>query len=730
MAVTPRIPLSERIQKLSQTVKEFLDTTSPFEKIEILNNLSEVQEYLKGHSALSDAIEGLPTEGELALKSIIAIGEGPILFQGLDEQALASPEFNLFLGQLLDVEKSYDTIGGIIGYHLTVLKLIIENEEAGCQMDHAVRYSKPEGLNLAEDSAETRQAIIDGLVNLPQLATFYPVGGAGDRLMLKDEETDEMLPAARLQFAGRTLLETNFRDLQGREYLYYKVFGKQLLTPVAMMTSHEKNNHAHIVSICEHKRWFGRPQHSFFLFIQPLAPVITKEGHWSLKAPLHLNLKPGGHGVIWKLAHDAGVFEWLKTLNRSKGIVRQINNPIAGTDNGILGLIGVGCQTGKSFGFASCDRLIHAAEGMDVLVERKQESGYEYCISNIEYTEFTKKGLEDVPESSDSPYSAFPANTNLLFFDIAAVNEAVKHNPLPGMVLNLKNKAIFLDRDGTRSEIEAGRLETTMQNIADSFADVFTEPINHETYHKLRTFLTYNQRSKTISVTKKVYTPGKPAHETPENSFYDYQTNNRVLLVDHCGFQVPAQISLDAYLKDGPPLIFLFHPALGPLWSIIGQKVHGGRLAPKAEMQLEIAEVDVKNLDLDGSLSVRAQAVMGEKNTQELLRYSEMCGKCELINVTIKNKGIDWERSRPYWKTQYTYHEALKIVLKGTGEFYAENVTFNGNHLIQVPDGIRMTAFEENGVLQFKSEKIIKPTWFWKYTITDDKRIHLTKIKT
>lgn len=28
------------------------------------------------------------------------------------------------------------------------------------------------------------------------------------------------------------------------------------------------------------------------------------------------------------------------------------------------------------------------------------------------------------------------------------------------------------------------------------------------------------------------------------------------------------------YLEQGPGFIFLYHPALGPLWDVIGQKVH------------------------------------------------------------------------------------------------------------------------------------------------------------
>ena len=35
-------------------------------------------------------------------------------------------------------------------------------------------------------------------------------------------------------------------------------------------------------------------------------------------------MKPGGHGVIWKLMLDTGVFDWLGAQGRQAAIVRQI----------------------------------------------------------------------------------------------------------------------------------------------------------------------------------------------------------------------------------------------------------------------------------------------------------------------------------------------------------------------------------------------------------------------
>ena len=65
------------------------------------------------------------------------------------------------------------------------------------------------------------------------------------------------------------------------------------------------------------------------------------------------------------------------------------------------------------------------------------------------------------------------------------------------------------------------------------------------------------------------------------------------------------------YLERGPGFVFLAHPALGPLWQVVGQKLRGGSLAPRAELQLEVAEACLRDVHVCGSLRVMADAVLG-----------------------------------------------------------------------------------------------------------------------
>ena len=90
---------------------------------------------------------------------------------------------------LLQVERNYQQIGGVIGYHLTVLKLIVEKHADPESLSSKTRLLKPEDLDLTKNDKSIRHYVRKGIECLPQLAEIYPVGGAGDRLGLVDEES-------------------------------------------------------------------------------------------------------------------------------------------------------------------------------------------------------------------------------------------------------------------------------------------------------------------------------------------------------------------------------------------------------------------------------------------------------------------------------------------------------------------------------------------------------------
>lgn len=684
----------EILTPLAQSLKKTKDLG---EKQELLLNFTRVEKSISNGSLRPFLLSESGLWPKIAVLSLAAIGQDQIVL-GHSMEGANREKIRSFLQMLTSIDRFYESIGGIVGYHLHILKLLVEEPIK----EKNISFAKPQGIDVTQPSEKVLQAVYAGIQALPEIGEIYPIGGLGSRLDLKSK-TGEPLPVALLPFLGRSLLEGLVRDVQGREFCYYRLFGKQVTVPIAMMTSQEKQNGAHILSYCIKKHWFGRPQESFQLFPQLSVPVLTKEGMWSMHAPFEPNLAPGGHGALWRTAEERGVFNWFQEQEKNHVVIRQINNPIGGLDGGLYALIGIGKQGDKAFGFASCQRLPHAAEGVLVAMEKEGET----TLSNIEYTDFPKYGIEDKPEPDG--FSPYPANTNILYANLRRILPQIKKSPLPGLILNMKAKVPYLTSDGRKEELVGGRLESMMQNLSDSLTSVAKE--------ELPTFLTYNERRKTISAAKRKFGEDKKLLETPEGAFYDLLFNAYDLLKNYCGFELPSFSDSDIYLKEGPSLLFIYHPGLGPLYDIIAQKIQRGRIASGGELQLEIADILIRDLELEGSLLIEAENLLGH-HSQDIVRYSQKTGKCVLKNVKVRNKGINRKVEQTYWKNTLKRQQSLKIFLEGQSEFYAENVTFTGNQSFSVPDGERWVVSQEGKEVRILKEKA---DWNWSYHFEKNK---------
>lgn len=679
---------------------------------------------VSGGSALRDALYSLAgLVGKWTSEGVVAAKERR-------EEMEVLPRLLKFLD---NVEEFYDCIGGIIGYQIMALELLSASKDRMHQpsKDKFVDFHVPSGLNLLKDKEYASQAALWGIEGLPELGEIYPIGGAGDRLGLVDSDTGESLPAALLPYCGRSLLEGLIRDLQAREFLHFKIFGGQCITPVAIMTSSVKDNHEHIIAICERLDWFGRGRDNFRLFEQPLVPVVNaKDGKWLISKSLFPVGKPGGHGAIWKLAYDRGVLQWLQNCGRKGATVRQVSNVVAATDLTMMALAGIGLRCNKKLGFASCERRPGATEGVNVLIEKQNLEGlWSYGITCIEYTEFEKYGIPE-PTLTNSSQVSFPANTNILYVDLQAVQEVGSRKNascLPGMVLNLKKAVSYPNHLGFECSAAGGRLECTMQNIADDFMNTFNYRCSKGIESELNTFIVYNERKRvTSSAKRKLKSEDRSLHQTPEGSLLDIMRNAHDLL-SSCGIDIPMVQDNSEYMHSGPPFLIFLHPALGPFWDIIRQKFVGGSVSKGSELQIEVAEFLWKDVELDGSFIILADNVMGStknsKNGEQILHYGSRCGRCRLQSVKIVNEGINWTSpNNVYWKHDVERSESVKIILHGNAEFEAKDVVLKGNHVFEVPDGHRMCIIQDRAGFVVKldlirDELMDSGTWHWKYAV-------------
>ena len=682
----------------------------------LVTKVPEVVSFFSNPSPLRTFLAGLSEECEYVIKALVAIGQGSFfLNRSLPFLDLTS-HYRSLLDDLLVIENFYKEVGGVVGYQYLVLSLLAQ--EKGEVAD--ISLKPPERIDLTdENDPAVRSAIVKGIWGQGKMAEFYPLGGTADRLELKDEKSGKELPAACLVFQGKRLLEKMIHDLQAREYLHYKLFGKQILTPLVLMTSKVENNHDHIQTICIENGWFNRPKTSFCFLIQPSVPVFTKRADWCLEKPMRLLLKPGGHGAIWKIAKEAKTFDWLASLGKTKALVRQINNPIAAIDYGLLAFSGMGHEKDRSFGFASCERQVNASEGMIVKKEVKSFEKQSAVITNIEYCDFEKYGIEDRPEGEENPFSLFPSNTNILFVDLPSLEKKVASLPFPGLLVNFR-EGVHYTLKGQKKE-KLARLETTMQNMADAF------PFEERAASPL-TYVTFNKREKTISTTKRQKSLESEPFETPEKCFYDLMQNAREVLRKGCGIRFKKRENQRGVSAEKRPFLMSYHPALGPLYSIIRQKIQGGEFLDGSELQLEIADLEIKNLRLDGSLLVIADQVMGHTDAQGMLHYSDRTGQCILKNVKIENGGVDWQAESHFaWKHQIKRKELFQIHLKGQSRFEAENIIFRGNFKIEVEEGVHMLARQKGEGIVFEKKALSQVEPFWAYKKKADHTICLSR---
>ena len=639
-------------------------------------------EYLQAHAALQKLFSKLSDSKKRIVKEIIALGQADRIFFSLEEKDFAS--FNKLLDTLLEVDLCYKDIGGISGY-LNKFVSLLKLEQ---KKDLECSFKQPYVIDISKRTPEVQEYIDTGIVSLSKLAAIFPVGGSGDRLNLIDEKTGEKLSQVKYEFMGKNLIEHLILDLKAREYLYYKLYQEKIITPAVIMTSDAKNNHEHVLDIFKKNNYFGRPVDSFLFIKQISVPLVNEEGNFVIKGKLELELKPGGHGVLWNLMLHHNAFEWLYNKQRTKAIVRQINNMAAAIDYNIFAICGYGIEENKKFGFTSCFRKVQTAEGMNVLKIRKVEGGYEYNHSNIEYTDFQKCGIIDTPTSEGSEYSLYPSNTNTLFIDLKSVEEAAKIDPLPGLTINMKSSC---EEQGRK--LKAGRLELLMQAIADNFVDFFPNPLSEDRLKELSTFVIHNERRKAISAIKCSCADNCSLTATPIGVFFDIQQNFREVLSDYCKISLPKASSLEDFVKNNPNFICYLNPMLGPMYLDIGKKIRGGRILSGSELWLDIADCEIEKLYLSGSLLIYGSVDNLDKT-----------GRCILRNVKVKNKGIDKTKKNIFHENKICRQETLKIILHENSLFEADDLIFDFPQTIEVCPNQKMRAFSKNGKIIFETK--------------------------
>ena len=667
------------------------------EKLEKMASHCDVDKFFAEYPLFQEFIQERPPIERYCFGLLVLLHKFSSIMEGLSLVKDPHSLLQEMASALVGCERFYEPMGGLLWYYLTTLQLIEKQKK--CILGEEVQgieYKAPPFYDFRKETSYVTKILDEGLKALPETAEVYTVGGAGERLGLIDPIKKEPLPVAFLRFLGKSTLEHLFRDLEAREYLYEKRYGKSLSLPVIMMTSQEQGNAEKIEALLEQNDFFGRPKEHILRVVQPLVPLIDCEGNFALKAPLSLAEKPGGHGVLWRLMLIKHVFPWLHEKKIAHLIIRQINNPLGGTDSALLALVGLGSYEKKLFGFASCPRRDGLAEGLNVLKVKKEER-YHSSLSNLEYTAFNAILKED---PSFFSRQTFFANTNLLYAHVTTMEEFARRIVAPGALVNLKSE-FSLFQKGETVRRKACRLESTMQNIADEIQTV-SEDMKGISRETLGTFLNVHDRLKLFSVTKRSFTSLEAPLETPEYCLYDWYRMTRLLLQEIGSHKIPEEQTFEQFFKEGPNILFLFHPALGPLWSEIGEKIIDLELLPYSEVELELAEATLRSVSVQGALKIRSMLPCGKKGKPASIP------RVFLSHVSVLNRGFLRPASlESVLQGTYAHEEKVEWILEEGSEIHAEHIVFHGSMSITVPAYTRMTLLQDQKTkaISYRQEK-------------------------
>lgn len=178
---------------------------------------------------------------------------------------------------------------------------------------------------------------------------------------------------------------------------------------------------------------------------------------------------------------------------------------------------------------------------------------------------------------------------------------------------------------------------------------------------------------------------GESLAETPMQAWLDKQKAHYDLFQNECGFKLPPF----------PEAVIEYAPSLGPLYSIIKQKVKNGALKKGSELLIEGEMIAIDGLDIDGSIKIIAPE-----------------GRVYLKNILVSNKGLNLRKKHAFWQTIENL-ESLVIECEEHAEFWAENIVFDKPLHLVVPKGHKMIVKQVKGKLQFITKKISKPSWKW-----------------
>lgn len=513
--------------------------------------------------------------------------------------------------QLADLDGSYP--GGLTAYIGKGRSLLKESAE-GTNPFAEYSASVPSGEILSYDAPQSdaggmsfAEAEQKGLSGISGLAFVLVAGGLGERLGYS---------GIKLSLETNLCTNTSYLELYVKYILAIQHMARQqspqhadLAIPLVIMTSGDTDPMTR--QLLADNDNFGMQPSQIQIVCQDKVPALRDSNAGlalSSSSRWQIETKPHGHGDVHHLLYREGFIDRWEADGRKHVVFLQDTNALV--INSVLPALGVSIHKGFHMNSICIPRLAGEAAGAITKLEHNTDSTKNLVI-NVEYNQLDpllksqgdRKGDVADPNTGYSPY---PGNANNIILELTSYAKTLRGED-KGVVVEFVNPKY---KDDTRTEFKKPtRLECMMQDIPK----LFQKEMGNDASIGFTTFdrwFTFSPAKNALEAGVEDVKKGSTAPATVSSAESDkYIQNQRKL--QHAGVDLPVTSTQDDLVQvggipvtPGPRVVLL--PAFAITQQEVLQKIQGGTITERSTLVLEGQGLTIKNLSLDGALSIRS----------------------------------------------------------------------------------------------------------------------------
>lgn len=567
--------------------------------------------------------------------------------------------------QLADLDVSYP--GGLTAY-LSKARVLLKESAEGANPFTDFTASVPSGESLSYDSPAPdshtgmtfTEAEQKGLTGIKDVAFVLVAGGLGERLGYSGIK----LSLETNLLTNKSYLEIYVKYIQAMQHMAEEKTGeKNVKIPLVIMTSGDTDPMTR--QLLADNDNFGMEEGQIQIVCQDKVAALKDSGAGlSMKSQWEIETKPHGHGDVHHLLYREGHVDQWEKEGRKHVIFLQDTNALV--INSILPTLGVSIAKEFDMNSICIPRLAGEAAGAIARLEHKTDPEKSLVI-NVEYNQLdpllkTQGDCKGDVSDPNTGFSPFPGNANNIVIGIDAYAKTLRGED-QGVVVEFVNPKY---KDETRTDFKkATRLECMMQDIPKLFQKELGSTVNIG-FTMFDRWFTFSPAKNSLESGIEAVEGGNIAPGTMSSAESDkYIQNQRKL--NHAGMDINVREEKDLVTVGGIPVTpgprIILCPGFAITQEEVVKKIHGGSITDRSSLVLEGQGLNVKNLQLDGALIIRA---------------GPLC-EVEVDGLVVKNKGCELEEIPEGAEVDeavsirgYTMakNEVMEIIIEEPGKYY------------------------------------------------------------